>query len=35
MIKDYINVYSKVSSLGVGTHNINMQTVEESLTTRD
>ena len=35
MIKDYINACSKVLSLGVGTHNINMQTVEEGLTTRD
>ena len=31
MIKDYINACSKVSSLGMGTHNINMQTVEEGL----
>ena len=35
MIKDYINACSKVPSLGVGTHNINMQTAEEGLATRD
>ena len=33
MIKDHINACSKVPSLGVGTHNINMQTVEEGLAT--
>ena len=35
MIKDYVNSCSKVLSLGVGTHNINMQTMEEDLATRD